>query len=156
MPSSASHFNHFRPCQSGNKLPSRLRDKDLILLSLYRILFPKALIPEVNAFLYRSNYGDFNFRFYCHSQISLAETRIGLTRKRASTTAYQAFLPVNLRKRWIFWNLPYPLGIADVQQRFMIDLDECGVFVESVNRKDGKSFRSVRVNEPGPYSKSEK
>ena len=38
----------------------------------------------------------------------------------------------------------------------MIDLDECGLFVETANRKHGKSYVGLRVREPGPYSKSEK
>ena len=38
----------------------------------------------------------------------------------------------------------------------MIDLDECGIFMETANRKHGKSYVGLRVNEPGPYSKTEK
>ena len=49
-------------------------------------------------------------RLYSPSQISEAETWIGLTRKKGSTTAYQALLPINKLKRWAFWNLPYPHG----------------------------------------------
>ena len=35
-------------------------------------------------------------------------------------------------------------------------MDEAGIFVESSNCRTGKAFRTVRVNEPGPYSKTEK
>ena len=38
----------------------------------------------------------------------------------------------------------------------MIDLDECGIFVETADRKHGKAYVGVRVKEPGPYSKTEK
>ena len=38
----------------------------------------------------------------------------------------------------------------------MIDLDECGIFVETCNRNNGKQYVGIRFNEPGPYSKSEK
>ena len=38
----------------------------------------------------------------------------------------------------------------------MIDLDECGIFVETSNRARGKQCVGVRVKEPSPYSKSEK
>ena len=38
----------------------------------------------------------------------------------------------------------------------VIDLDECGLFVETSNRPHGKSVVGFRVREEGPYSKSEK
>lgn len=150
-------LGHYRACRrTGNSWATVLRGQDLVLLSLYRIVFPKANAPEINAFLYRANYGNPDFRFYSHSQISTAKARIGLSRKAGSTTAYQALLPINIYKRWCFYHLPYPMGIADVPRRLMIDLDECGIFVESANRKHGKSYIGCRVKEPGPYSKSEK
>ena len=65
--------------------------------------------------------------------------------------------PINLQKRWDYWNLPYPLGIADIRRSQIIDLDECGMYMESTaNRKHGKAVVGLRVNEVGPYSKSEK
>ena len=150
-------FGHYRPCRKlGNSRATVLRDHDLMLLSLYRVVFPKATAPEINAFLYRANFGNLNFRFYSSSQISEAEKRIGLTRKRGSTTAYQALLPINIQKRWNFWNLPYPFGIADISRHDMIDIDECGVFLESSDRSIGKAYIGNRATQAGPYSKSEK
>jgi hypothetical protein len=150
-------FGHCRPCQrSGNIRATVLRDHDLFLLALYRVVYPKATATEINAFLYRANFGNLNFRFYTPSQISEAEDRIGLSRVAGSTTAYQAFFPINMRKRWNFWNLAYPLGIADIRRTDFIDLDECGLFVETGSRGYGKCYIGKRVNEEGPYSKSEK
>ncbi len=91
---------HIRPCRrTGNKRAAVLRDHALLLLSLYRITYPKATAAEINAFLYRANYGSMTFRFYSSSQISEAEKWIGLTRKKGSTTAYQALLPVNKHQK---------------------------------------------------------
>jgi transposase len=150
-------LGHFRPCRrTGNASAMVLRDHDLIFLALYRMIFPKATIPQCNAFLYRANFGNPSFRFYSASQISEAETRIGLTKKRGSTTAYQALLPINVFKRNCFFNLRYPFGIADINRSDMVDLDECGVFVETADRKIGKSYIGVRVKQGGPYSKSDK
>ena len=73
------------------KKRTKLRGKDLMRLALYRVLFPKARAAEINAALYRFNYGNPFFSFFSKSQISNAEARLGLTRKRGSTTAYQAF-----------------------------------------------------------------
>jgi len=85
-----------------------------------------------------------------------AEQRIGLTRKAGSTTAHQAYLPINLQKRWMYWNLPYPFGIADIRVEDLIDLDECGLFVETADKKIGKAFVGKRVRQEGNYQKSEK
>lgn len=143
-------------CRTGNRFARRLRGQDLIYLALFRIFLPKASAAEVNAFLYNMNLGNREFSFYSPSQITKAEQMIGLSRKRGSTTAYQAFLPINMQKRWNYWNLPYPLGMADVQRSKIIDLDECGIFLDTGKRKYGKAYSGVRVGDVGPYSKSEK
>jgi len=107
-----NQLGHYRKCRpTGNNRATVLRDHDLILLSLYRLAYPKATAAEINAFLFRANFGNPMFRFYHPSQISTAESRIGLTRKVGSTTAYQAMLLVNRQKRWCYWNLPYPYGL---------------------------------------------
>ena len=151
-------MGHIRPCRrSGNADASRMRGHDLVFLALYRVFYPKARISEINAFLYRCNLRNPFWNFYHPSQISRAETMIGLSRKRGSTTAHQALYPANIQKRWQYWNLPYPLGIADISRSKVIDLDECGVFLEThANRSYGKSFIGFRVREEGVYSKSEK
>ena len=150
-------LGHFRPCcRTGNKFGSRLVGQDLIMLALYRVAYPKAIAAEINSFLYRANIGNELFSFYSPSQISKAEECIGMSRKKGSTTAYQAHFPINLRKRWRYWNLPYPLGVADVHRSRIIDLDECGLFVQSSNRPHGKAYKGMRVRELGPYQKGEK
>ena len=109
-----NNLGHYRHCRrTGNNFPTCLRGFDLILLALYCAVYPKAKILKINAFLYNANFGNPTFCFYSPLQICLAETRIGLSRKAGSTTAYQALLPRNIRKRFNYWNLPYPLGIAD-------------------------------------------
>jgi hypothetical protein len=153
-----NNLGHFRPCRrSGNAFATALRGQDLIYLAIYRVAYPKATAAEVQAFLYRMNYGNINFRFYTASQISAAEALIGMTRKKGgSSVAWQAFLPANIRKRWIYWNLPYPMGIADIRREQMIDLDECGIYFATAERTMGKAYIGVRVREPGPYSRTEK
>ena len=150
-------LGHCRPYRrNGNRRGSVLRGHDLVLLALYRVVLPRATHAEINAFMYRANMGDPRFRFYSPSQLFKAEKALGLSRKKSSTTAHQAFYPVNLQKRWNYWNLPFPHGIADVRVQDLIDLDECGIFLETANRSTGKAYVGVRVNEKGPYSKSEK
>ena len=142
--------------RTGNAFATRLRGQDLIYLALYRVAYPKASHAEINAFLYKMNFGNPFFSFYSHSQISLAEKRIGLSWKASSTTAYQAFLPVNINKRWAYWNLAYPMGMGGICRQNIIDLDECGVFLETADRPHGKAYVGVHVRDFGPYVKGEK
>ena len=147
-------FGHYRSCRrNGNVTASVLRGHNLVLLAFYRVIFPKATHAEINAFLFRANFGDPTFRFFSHSQISRAEKTLNLTTKRGSTTAYQALLPINIMKRWRYWNLPYPFGIADIRRQDIIDIDEAGIFLETADRRNGKAYKNVRVCSGGPYKK---
>ena len=95
-----AQLGHHRPCRrTGNKFATRLTCQDLILLALYRSVYPKAIAAEVNAFLYKANIGNPSFYFYLPIQITKAGESIGISRKKGSTTAYKAYYPVNLRKR---------------------------------------------------------
>ena len=49
-----------------------------------------------------------------------------------------------------------PYGIADIRQEDLIDLNECGVFVETADKHIGKAYTGSRVRQAGNYSKSEK
>lgn len=150
-------MGHLRPCRkTGHQEGPELQGHNLLLLAQYRVVYQKAHACEINAFLYRMNYGDPGFHFFSHSEISRAEKSIGLSHKCGSTTARQARLPVNIIKRWIFWNMVYPHGIADINPADMIDLDECGIFLETANRRYGKAYIGLRVNEEGPYGHGEK
>ena len=150
-------LGHYRQCRrTGNERATVLRDHDCILLALYRMAFPKAMAAEINAFLYRANFGNLDFRFYHPSQITKCEKRIGLTRKRGSTTAFQALLPVNRRKRWCYWNLPYPFGAGNIRRSDLIDLDESGFEMSTADRGIGKAYVGKRVKQSGLYSRTEK
>jgi hypothetical protein len=118
---------------------------------MYRAAYPKATAAEVIAFLHNTN-----GRFYHPSQISKAEDRLGLSRKKGSTTARQGLLPLNILRRSIFWHMNYPFGIADVALVDMIDIDEAGIFLETANRSWGKAVTGMRVRASGPYGHSEK
>jgi hypothetical protein len=128
-----------------------------LLIVYFRTIYPKSTIAEVNAFLWNAHeqFSD-TPRFYSPSQISRAEDRFGLSRKRGSTTARQALLPINLARREAFWTRSYPYGVADVLAEPMIDLDECAIYLESADRHIGKAPIGIRVREPGPYGHSVK
>jgi len=152
-------FGHIRRFErQGNNPATVLRGMDNYMLALWRSIWPKATIAEVNALLFKSQVerGEEYPRFFDPSQICRAEDRLGLGRKRGSTTAYQAMLPRNLMKRWMYWHLNYPYGIADIPKDDWIDIDEAAVFVETANRSHGKAYIGFRVREEGPYNHSEK
>lgn len=86
---------HLRPFRrsGGKRKGRRLKGMNIIYLAIYRLVYPKGSSAEINAFLYRMNYGNPHFKFFSHSQICRAEQLLGLTRKRGSTTAFKALLP---------------------------------------------------------------
>lgn len=147
------HIRRFR--RTGNGRATVLRGHDLFLLAYYRAVWPKARHFEINAFLYNATQSPVP-RFFDPAQLTRAEDSLGLSRKRGSTTARQAVTPRNLTKRFLFWHMPYPIGIADIAPEDMIDLDEAAIFLETANRKDGKAYIGCRVREEGPYGHSEK
>lgn len=131
---------------NGNIRAYVLRGADQVLLSLYVQCFPHATGLEKIAFLYRAT-----GTWYNESQITKAEQRIGLSRKKASTDASQAFEPRYLLQRQHFWHSPYPWGIADIDCEDMIDLDECKVLIEHANRKFAKCILGRRCRKTGLY-----
>ena len=68
----------------------------------------------------------------------------------------KAFLPINLMKREIYWNHPYPMGIADVDLEEVIDIDESGYYLETTNKKYGKVLRGRRCSQAGHYNRGRK
>ena len=92
---------HCKPCiMTGDNPASDLRGRNLLLLSLCRLAFPKASIAEVNCFLFNSTPQDQEPRFYSPAMINQAEDLLGLSRKRGQTVPRQANTPENLAKRF--------------------------------------------------------
>ena len=141
---------------NGNQAATTLKGHQLMMLSIFRLACPKVTAAEVNAFLFSTTLLGAQPRLYSDSQTTQAEHDLGLSRKKASTTAYQASLPINQARCWSFWNDPYPFGIAGTSRASIVDFDEAAIFVESTNRGYGKCFLSTRAREEGPYNHSHK
>ena len=95
--------------RSGNKRAQReIRGRTLRHLALYRSIRPKATIAEVQAVLHTL---EPNAMIYSPSQVFRGEDSLGLSRVAGSTTADNAYLPINIQKRHMYWNNPYPLGM---------------------------------------------
>ena len=67
-----------------------------------------------------------------------AEHLLDLRRKASSTTCERAHWQINLPKRDMFWLWNYPFGGADVATSDVIDMDECGLKIETSNLSFGK------------------
>eukprot|EP00536_Pseudo-nitzschia_multiseries_P008717 jgi/Psemu1/21206/gm1.21206_g len=137
---------------SGNKQRDDIIELPMLLLGVYRKIHPKATRYECLAFLWRS-YGSYLPvpQPYSLKNVSEAENAIGINRKKGSTTANQAFTFQNLYKRFRYWTMDYPFGIADICRDDMIDVDEAGIKLEHANKKTGKCSLCGRVRQRGNY-----
>jgi transposase len=143
---------NFRPYEhSGNSPSDVLRGREALLVAVYRTGYPEATADEVLAFV-ANEVGV----VYSRSQLTECENNLGLCRKASSTTANQAFTPINLLKRDVFWSSPLPTGVLGVPLFDLVDIDEFGIDVTRVNRHFGKAYFSVRVRLKGQYTRSTK
>ena len=109
---------------NGNKLAMKIAGFDQFLLLFYRTVYPKATADEVRCFIFEYSYDP---KIYSRPDISKAESMHLLTRKIGSKTAFQAFKPENVQRRWLYWNTPPPTGIIGVPIRQLVDIDEAGI-----------------------------
>ena len=120
---------------------------------VYRLTYPKATADEVRTFIALHSA---NPRIYSHPDITKRETELGFKPKKGSTTAFQAFTPVNVARRHNFWTMAYPFGVLGTPRGCLIDIDEAGLWLEKKQRAFGKAVHSVRVRAPGVYGHGEK
>ena len=121
-------------------------------LCIFILAWPDARIDEIVAYL--ANAG--NGTVYSRSQVSERMKELGLIKKVCSTEARQASLPINVLKRRLFWDQTPPFGVRGADRRRLIDIDECGIELQSSNRKYGHMPSGIRVVKPGHYSKDTK
>ena len=125
---------------------------DLLLLAMYRVAYPKCTATEIIAFMARTSPRAHITGLYNASAVSRAEAKLGLTRKKGSTTAYKAFTPANIIRRRLYWTEGWPYGVAGIPRRDLIDIDEAAFTLEQLaNRTYGKSPARFRVRAPGHY-----
>jgi hypothetical protein len=140
---------------TGNKAARAIDDENQFHLILYGLLFPTSTLDEKRRFIFESARTSPPILF-TRGEISAAETRLRITRKRSSTDAYQAELPHNVFRRSHFWNSPPPLGVVGIPFDTLSDTDEAKFCILSCNRKYGKAFRCCRVRDMGNYGYSDK
>lgn len=93
------------------------------LLALALVAFPDASGNQLCTFILENSQ---NPKLFSRQDISKALVCLCVTQKKAATDAYQAFDPVNILKRELFWSDPFPLGVCGVSRKRLIDVDEAG------------------------------
>jgi transposase len=134
---------------TGNSHANReVNGVDLVNLALFRLVCPKAYIDKVRAYVHNRNRQN---PPYSHSQIARAEYRLGMSRKKGSTTSNKAHSYANLHQRFLYCNAAFPDGVLGESTCDIIDLDESKFRIEDQNRKFGKVVREKRCNTMGNY-----
>lgn len=137
---------------TGNKGTYGLAGEYLLLLVMYKMVWPHAHYIECSAFLANEST---NGEIFTEKEISKALVGLGYTQKVTSTIAYQAFTPRNLLRRELFFSRPYPVGIFGTPRRLLIDVDEFGVHRNDANRKRGSSLKGLYIRKPGHYDRGD-
>jgi len=138
---------------NGNKKTSKIRGHDHFLHYFYRLIFPNATADEVRRWIFENSRYP---KIYSRPDITKAEIDWHFSRKRCSTLANQAIAPANVARRNMFWSMPPPIGILNINRYTLLDLDECGLHLTSANRSEGKAKVNVRVACIGNYGHSDK
>ena len=121
---------------------------------MYRTIFPYATADEIRTYLF--NNAIINPQIFTRNDIYKTDARLQITSKIGPTTAFQALLPPNVIKSYLFYNLPPPLGIHLVPRIALLDSDECAISLQTAVRRHGKAYIGVRCNSTGNYCHDEK
>jgi hypothetical protein len=149
----ATHPPAARQEMTGNRSRPRLDGEYLVLLVLFTRAYPHATADQQRVFILTRAQVPWLFS---RSDISKALKRLGMTRKRGSTVANQAFTPQNLMRRFHFWTSNFPAGIANIPRRYLIDVDECGLELRDASSTYGHAVKELRVVKKGNYSRDVK
>jgi len=137
--------------QTGNKSCSVLVGRDQFYLCLFLTAYPDASADEAALFIY-NNTG----RVYSRKDVSKRLKELDLTKKIASTEAYQAFEPRNVLRAQLFWTHGPPLGVRGVPRYKLLDWDEFGIAMQQTATKYGHAHTSIRIRKPGHYCRDTK
>ena len=123
----------------------------MLLMVIGNFVYPDANCNELAAFIVRNGGG-----VYSRQDILSRLREIDIVRKKCSTEAYDAFLPVNIEKCQDFFQQPPPLGVVGLQRRQLMDFDEAAMSLETVRTKYGYMHKLVQCRRIGHYVKGRK
>ncbi len=137
---------------TGNKSRRGMPGHHRFLLAIFKKIYPQATANACAVFI-ACHWRD--HAVFTQKQISNAIVDLGMTLKKASTTAtaYQAFTPENLELHYRFWNYSFPAGVHGLPRRDLIDIDECAIELKNANLNYGHAVRGLRVRKVGNYGR---
>ena len=121
-------------------------------MTIFLLVQPRAKSDHIATFI-ASRGGT---RGLSRQSISRRTKELKYSRKRASLEAFQAYTPINIMRRELFFTSPPPIGIHGTPLSQAIDIDEAGFTLESCESKYGKSLTCHRVRDTGHYKKGQK
>ena len=132
--------------QTGNRDRTQLVGIDMVNLSIFLIAHPDGTLDEMAAHIYNEG-GD----LYSQSVISKRLNELEITKKKASTDAFQAQRADVQFRVHVFFNCPPPLGVLNVPLYKLIDVDEFSITLERCNRTGAWALKCHRVRLDGHY-----
>ncbi|KAL7531184.1 hypothetical protein ACHAWF_003662 [Thalassiosira exigua] len=134
------------------KEPFGLTGHHRFLLALFKKFYHKA--AHEGSVVFIACYSD-DHAVFTSTEIYNALQGMDTTRKEASATACQAFMPENIQQHRKFWSHPAPTGIRRVRHRDMIDIDKCAVELHNANQNYGHAARGRCVQKIENYGRSQ-
>lgn len=138
--------------QTGNKRNRNPTGEHLFLLAFFKLIYPQATRPECAAFV--ALYSKDGY-VLTNTEVTHGFKCLNLTRKKGSTTAYQAFTPKNVYLHHCFWKYNFPGGINDVPMERLMDGDEMAFHLGDVSKGYGHAVKGLRVRKAGHYSRGQ-
>jgi len=129
--------------------PRKLSLLHTILLGLFKLIFPDALLTQCISFL---NYFGAQLQPQQTSLISRNLKMLGFTKKKLCHINVRR----NEEQRKMWWILRSPYGVADVPRARLIDIDETGVVLFTTERGWGHALRGQRAVTYAPPERGKK
>lgn len=136
--------------KTGNKGSTSMLGEHLFFLALFKRIYPQATNPQCAVFI--ACYSD-DSRVFTNTEITQGLRKLNMTRKKASTTAYQAFTKRNLYLYDCFRNFTFPAGVKDVFRRRLCDADEMALTIGDAGLAYGHAVKGLRVRKSGNYGR---
>lgn len=135
---------------TGNKPRQGMHGHHRFLLAVFKKVWPQATANQCAVWIACHSV---DHAVYTESEVSRAIIDMGLTRKKSSTTAYQAFNEVNIELHYKFWHYPSPAGIRGTRRKRLMDADEMAIELKDADTNYGHAVRGMRVRKVGNYGR---
>ena len=140
--------------KTGNKATTSMGGLHLFLLAMFKRIYPQATNAQCAVFI--CHYSD-DGRVFTDQEITQGLQKLDMTRKKGSTTAYQAFTPKNQYLHKCYWSMNYPGGgVNNVPRRRLGDADEMSFVIGDVSQSYGHAVKGCRLRKAGNYGRGKK